>query len=53
MHVTIQLDDELLAIAQEYTGLKEKSALVHEALKSLIARESGRRLSMLGGSEPQ
>ena len=53
MHVTIQLDDELLAIAQEYTGLKEKSALVHEALKSLIARESGRRLAMLGGSEPQ
>lgn len=53
MRVTIQLDDELLAKAQEYTGLKEKSALVHEALKSLIARESGRRLAMLGGSEPQ
>ncbi|MBZ0262907.1 MAG: type II toxin-antitoxin system VapB family antitoxin [Hyphomicrobiales bacterium] len=53
MHVTIQLDDELLAKAQEYTGLTEKSALVHEALKSLIARESGRRLARLGGSEPQ
>ena len=45
MRTTIALDDELVAQAQEYTGLKEKSALVHEALKSLIARESGRRLA--------
>jgi Arc/MetJ family transcription regulator len=49
----IKLDDELLAKAQEYTGLKEKSALVHEALKPLVARESGCRLAKLGGSEPQ
>lgn len=52
MRTTIALDDELLAQAQEYTGLKEKSALVHEALKSLVARESGRRLAALGGSDP-
>jgi Arc/MetJ family transcription regulator len=53
MRTTIALDDELVAQAQEYTGLKEKSALVHEALKSLIARESGRRLALLGGSQPK
>lgn len=53
MRTTIALDDELIAKAQEYTGLKEKSALVHEALKSLIAQESGRRLALLGGSQPK
>ena len=53
MRTTIALDDELIAQAQKYTGLKEKSALVHEALKSLIARESGRRLALLGGSQPK
>ena len=52
MRTTIALDDELLALAQEYTGLKEKSALVHEALKSLVARESARRLIAMGGSDP-
>lgn len=52
MRTTISLDDELVATAQEYTGLKEKSALINEALKSLIAREAGRRLANLGGSDP-
>lgn len=49
---TLALDDELLAQAQEYTGLTEKAALVREALKALIERESARRLARLGGSEP-
>jgi Arc/MetJ family transcription regulator len=53
MRTTIALNDELVAIAQEFTGLKEKSSLVHEALKALIARESGARLALLGGSEPK
>ncbi len=39
MRTTISFDDELLAKAQAYTGLNEKSALVHEALRALIARE--------------
>ena len=53
MRTTITLDDELVLKAQGYTGLKEKSSLVREALKALIARESGRRLALLGGTEPQ
>lgn len=53
MRTTIALDDELVAKAQAFTGLKEKSSLVHEALKALVARESGRRLALLGGSEPK
>lgn len=51
MRTTLALDDDLLAQAQAYTGLKEKSALVREALKALIERESARRLARLGGSE--
>lgn len=53
MRTTLALDDELMARAQAFTGVKEKSALVREALKALIERESARRLAMLGGSEPQ
>ena len=53
MRTTLALDAELLAKAQEFTGLNEKSALVREALKALIERESARRLARLGGSEPQ
>lgn len=52
MRTTLALDDELVAQAQEYTGLKEKSALVREALKALVQREAARRLARLGGSEP-
>ena len=53
MRTTIALDDELLAKAQELTQLKEKSALVREALEALIQRESARRRARLGGSEPR
>lgn len=53
MRTTLALDDELLAKAQALTGLTEKSALVREALRALIQRESARRLALLGGSEPQ
>lgn len=53
MRTTIALDDDLVAKAQAFTGVKEKSALVREALNALIARESARRLAALGGSEPK
>lgn len=53
MRTTLALDDALLAKAQAFTGLKEKSALVREALTALIERESARRLARLGGSEPK
>jgi Arc/MetJ family transcription regulator len=51
MRTTLALDDELVAKAQSFTGLTEKSSLVREALKALIERESARRLARLGGSE--
>jgi len=53
MRTTLAFDDDLLARAEALTGLKEKSALVREALKALIERESARRLARLGGSEPR
>ncbi|ABB10446.1 type II toxin-antitoxin system VapB family antitoxin [Burkholderia sp. Se-20373] len=52
MRTTLSLDDALLAKAQQLTGVTEKSALVKEALRALIARESARRLARLGGTEP-
>ncbi len=52
MRTTIVLDDDLVAKAQELTGLNERSALVREALKALVAREVARRLIDLGGSDP-
>ena len=53
MRTTLALDDELVSKAQQFTGLKERSALVREALKALIEREAARRLAQLGGAEPQ
>lgn len=52
MRTTLALDDDLLSQAQKLTGVKEKSALVREAFKALIERESARRLARLGGTEP-
>ena len=52
MRTTLTLDDDLIAQAQALTGLEKKAALVREALKALIARESARHLARLGGSEP-
>ena len=53
MRTTLALDDDLMTKAEAFTGLKEKSALVREALKALIERESARRLVLLGGSDPE
>jgi Arc/MetJ family transcription regulator len=52
MRTTIALDDDLIRTAQEFTGLAERTALIREALKALIERESARRLAALGGTMP-
>jgi Arc/MetJ family transcription regulator len=52
VRTTLALDDDLIAEAQSYTGLREKSAIVREALKALVEREAARRLARLGGSAP-
>jgi Arc/MetJ family transcription regulator len=52
MRTTINIDDDLLERAARLMGAIDRTALVREALKALIERESGRRLSRLGGSQP-
>lgn len=53
MRTTLILDESLLAEARALSGLAEKTAVVHEGLRALIARESGRRLAALGGTAPR
>lgn len=53
MRTTVTLDDALVARAEGLCGVRERGALLREALKALIERESARRLARLGGSEPQ
>jgi Arc/MetJ family transcription regulator len=50
MRVLLDLDEELVDDAKR---LKETEVAVNEALKALVARESGRRLARLGGTMPQ
>lgn len=52
MRTTINLDDDLVHTAQELTGIAERTALVHQALRVLIEREAARRLALLHGSQP-
>ena len=51
MRTTLIIDDDLLAKAQELSGLREKTAVLHAGLQALIARENARRLAALGGTE--
>ena len=52
MRTTINLDDDLLALASKLTGITDRTPLIRESLKAIIARESARRLVLLGGSMP-
>ncbi|MDI6816548.1 MAG: type II toxin-antitoxin system VapB family antitoxin [Actinomycetota bacterium] len=51
MRTTLNINDELLEKATKITGIKEKTSLVHLGLEALIARESGKRLAKMGGTE--
>jgi hypothetical protein len=51
MRTTLNIEDRLLDRAEKLTGIKEKTSLVRLGLEALIARESSRRLAMLGGTE--
>jgi Arc/MetJ family transcription regulator len=51
MRTTLVIDDALLAMAQELSGLREKTAVLHAGLQALIARENARRLAALSGTE--
>jgi len=52
MRTTLILNDDLVAKAREYTGIKEKTRLIHLGLEALIQREAALRLAALGGAAP-
>jgi len=51
MRTTLNIEDRLIDKASRLTGIKEKTALIKLGLEALIARESGKRLAKLGGTE--
>ncbi|MFC1495574.1 type II toxin-antitoxin system VapB family antitoxin [Thermodesulfobacteriota bacterium] len=51
MRTTLNIENELIEKATRLTGIKEKTSLVRMGLEALIAKESSKRLSKLGGSE--
>ena len=53
MRTTLIIDDSLLERARALTGIQEKTALVRTGLEALIARQAGRRLAALGGTQPK
>ena len=53
MRTTLNIDENILKRAFELTGIQEKTALVRLGLEALVARQSGKRLAALGGSEGQ
>jgi len=53
MRTTLNIDDNILEKASKLTGIKEKTQLLHEGLRTLIEKESARRLTKLSGSSPK
>jgi Arc/MetJ family transcription regulator len=53
MRTTLIIDESLIERARELTGIQEKTALVRAGLQALIAREAGKRLAELGGTQPK
>jgi hypothetical protein len=53
MRTTLNIDDRIYEKASKLTGIQEKTQLLHEGLKTLIERESAKRLAKLGGSSPK
>jgi Arc/MetJ family transcription regulator len=51
MRTTLNIEDNLMDKASKLTGIKEKTTLVKLGLEALIARESGKRLAKLGGTQ--
>ncbi len=52
MRTTVTLDDDLLATAAKWSGVKSKSDLLNFVLKEFVQREAGRRLADMGGTMP-
>jgi hypothetical protein len=53
MRATRIIDADLIERACELTGIRDTTALVKAGLETPIAREAGKRLAALGGSNPR
>ncbi|MES2684737.1 MAG: type II toxin-antitoxin system VapB family antitoxin [Pseudomonadota bacterium] len=51
MRTTLNLDEQLLTTALEFSDKKEKTAVINAALKAFIEREASRALARAGGSD--
>jgi hypothetical protein len=49
MQTTLDLDHGLMDEARRLTGVEDQDALVHRALKELVARENAHLLSSFAG----
>lgn len=49
MRTTLDIDETLMEKVRCLSGIDDRTALIHEGLRALIARES---TAMLGGREP-
>ncbi len=52
MRTTVNLDDDLLASAVEYSGIKERSTLMRMALEEFVQRRAELRMAKAKGSIP-
>ncbi len=51
MRTTVILKEDILKQAQDATGIREKTALIHRGLEALIRLAAMERLAKLGGSD--
>jgi len=51
MRTTLNLDEKLVHDASRITGIKEKTAVIHKGLETLISLNNARRLAELGGTQ--
>lgn len=52
MRTTVNVDDGLLEEAKSLSNIEDTPSLLREALKALVEREARKRLSLLGGTDP-
>jgi hypothetical protein len=52
MRTTVTLDDELVDVLREETGIAEVSALVRVAMLEMRQRLNARAIIAMGGSDP-
>ncbi|MDH3500711.1 MAG: type II toxin-antitoxin system VapB family antitoxin [Acidimicrobiia bacterium] len=50
MRTNIEIDDDLLALAQEVAGTRTKRATVHYALEELVRRKARKQVLELRGA---